>query len=229
MSDNLASQVDTPNNIEQLNELDPDPISIILEIANLVFQPGSLALIANLASGAGAVAAAVVTYKQLSEQKRTEVRRKLFEIDRALTKGFAGLSTLASLLDEFNHIEKRMSVGGAPIKGFNNAQNLRRIHEDCRSAVKDARDAFMDLSALLPAEHAGVINRTLDELNRLAEPMLAFNKPYGIFLVSAALALTRVDEFICSIGEQYDFNRAPRNFHAEITEALPKLRVFRLQ
>jgi hypothetical protein len=210
-------------------EIDPDPISIMLEIANLVFQPGSLTLIANLASGAGAVGAAVITYKQLNEQKRSEVRRKLFEIDRALTKGFAGLSTLASLLNEFNYINKKVRIGGAPIRGFNNAQTIRRVHEDCRSAVKEARDAFMDLSALLPAEHAEVIGKTLNELNILAEELITINEPYGLYLVAASHALSVVDEFICSIGERYDFNRKPRNFHSEIIEALPILREYRLK
>lgn len=210
------------------SEIDPDPISVMLEIANLVFQPGSLSLIANIASGAGAVGATVIAYKQLSEQKRSEVRRKLFEIDRALTKGFSGLATLASLLNEFNYINRKVKIGGAPIKGYNNAQTIRRVHEDCRSAVKEARDAFMDLSALLPAEHADIINKTLNELNRLAEPMITMNQPYGQFLVAASHALSVVDRFICDIGERYDFNRRARNFHEEIIEAIPRLREYRI-
>lgn len=105
---------------------------------------------------------------------------------------------------------------------------LRRVHEDCRSAVKEARDAFMDLSAMLPGEHAEAINRTIDQLNRLAEPILSMNKPYGIFLTAAALALTRVDELICNMGERYEFNRLPRNFHTELMESVPQLRQYRI-
>ena len=215
-------------NKDLIMEIDPEPISIILELANLVFQPGSLTLIANFASGAGAVAAALITYKQLSEKKRSEIRRKLFVIDRAITKGFAGLSTLASLLDEFNYLEREMRVGGAPIKGFKNAQSLRRIHEDCRSAVKEARDAFTDMSASLPVEHAEMIHKTLDRLNKLADPILSFKQPYGSSIVASALALMVVDEFICDIGKMYDFLREPRNFHKEIVKAIPKLRRFEL-
>ena len=210
------------------DEVDPDPISVILEIANLVFQPGSLALIGNLASGAGAVAAAAIAYKEreLSTRKKSDIRRKLYEIDRSLTKGFSGLMTLASLLDEFNYIDKRMIIGGAPIKGYKNSQLLRRTHEDCRSAVKEARDAFMDLSSILPHEHANVIGETISELNEIAEPMLGFRKPYGVFLVNASFALTKVDELICKIGRKYDFYREARDFPSELRTSIPSLREY---
>lgn len=183
-------------------------------------------MIANLASGAGAVASAAIAYRELSSRKKSEIRRKLYEIDRSLTKGFFGLMTLASLLDEFNFIDNRMMIGGAPIRGFKNAQALRRTHEDCRAAVKDARDAFMDLSGLLPRDHAEEIRTTIDRLNELAMPMLDFGKPYGVFLVKAALALTKVDELICNIGEGYDFYREPRDFSVELRQSLPRLREY---
>jgi len=208
---------------EQSNLIDPDPISIILEIANLVFQPGSLALLANVSASAAAIGSVVISYKQLSQQKQSEIRRKLYEIDRALTKGFAVLETLASLLHEYNYIERSMIIGGAPIKGFTNAQTLRRVHEDCRSAVKDARDAFMDLSGLLPLDHAEVINETIVELNKLASVMLRINQPYGIFLEAAADALGKVDSFICRLGKNYDYNRLPRNFHDDLIVSFPEL------
>lgn len=116
MSEHSSEPDGFQNDANQLNEVDPDPLSVILEIANLVFQPGTLALIGNIASGAGAVAAAIIAYKQVTNQKKSEIRCKLFETDRALTKGFAGLTTLASLLNEFNYIERRMLVGGSAHK-----------------------------------------------------------------------------------------------------------------
>jgi hypothetical protein len=210
----------------QIEYVDPDPLSVILEIANLVFQPGSLALIANLAGGGGAVASAVIAYKELTGRKRSDIRRQLYVIDRALTKGFSGLMTLASLLEEFNFIDARMAVGGAPIKGFKNTQLLRRTHEDCRAAVKDARDAFIDLSGLLPREHAQEIRRTIDELNEIAVPMLGFREPYGVILVTASLAFTKVDELICRIGEKYEFNREPRKYFEELRSFLPSIREY---
>ncbi len=213
-------QTDNP-----VQEIDPDPITIILELANLVFQPGSLAILASAA--AGAVTSGIMTYKALSARKKADIRKKLFEIDRALTKGFAGLSTLASFLDEYHYIKEEMVIGGAPIRGHNNAQTLRRVHEDCRSAVKDARDAFMDLSALLPIESGGIISQTLNELNELAEPLLRFRKPYGIFLVTAALALTKVDELICRLGERYQFKKLPRDFSSELRKSLPNLEKYK--
>jgi hypothetical protein len=215
--------------VHYLDEVDPDPISIILEIANLVFQPGSLALIGNLASGAGATAAAYFTYRDLNERKKSEIRRALYEVDRALTKGFAGLMTLASLLDEFSFLGNPKRIGGAPIRGFNNAQTLRRTHEDCRAAVKEARDAFIDLSGKLPIEHAETINTTINRLNKLSTPILTIGEPYGSFLVAAALAFTDVDRLICNVGESYEFQREPRDFTEELTRSLPTLRQFRNQ
>jgi len=102
---------------------DPDPITFVLEIANLIFQPGSLATIANIAqvvAGSATVAAATITWKNLNEQKRLDIRKKLFTIDRSLTKGFSCLMTLSSLLDEFGYLEKKVAIGKAPITGVDN-------------------------------------------------------------------------------------------------------------
>ncbi len=203
--------------------IDPDPISIILEIANLVFQPGSLALLANVASGAGAVAAAAIAHQDISNRKRSDVRRALYEIDRALTKGFSGLMTLGSILDEFSYLERPKRVGGAPVTGFKNAEALRRTHEDCRAAVKEARDAFMSLSALLSNDYAEVIDRTINRLNELSYPILNFGPTYGTFLVAGAFALHEVDVLICTIGPTYDFRRAPRDFVEDLRRSLPNL------
>lgn len=220
MSAELESQIQ--NSTAEL-EVDPDPLSVMLEIANLVFQPGSLALIAALAAGAGQVASAAIQYREITRKQQSEIRQRLFEIDRALSKGFHSLRVLASLFQQFNYIEYHVSVGGAPIKGFNNAQLMRRTHEDCRSAVKEARDAFMALSALLPGIHAEEIYATIQKLNRLSEPLLGFGKPYGIFLVAASFALTQVDALICNIGKNYDFRRLPYDYPDELIKSLPQL------
>jgi hypothetical protein len=199
---------------------DPDPISLILEIANLIIQPGSLAL---LAAGAAAVIQ-YKSYKQLSQAQRSKIRGKLYEIDRALNDGFATLMTLASLLDEFDFLEKPMRIGGAPIRGYKNAQKLRRAHEDCRAAVKDARDAFIDLSELLPVEHSEDIGKTISNLNRLYQPLVSIETLYAQSLIAATLALNAVDDLICRIGEHYEFHRSPRSFTDELLNSIPRLR-----
>lgn len=205
---------------EGVREPDPEPLSILVEIFNLVIQPGTLAAIVG---GVGAAAQAIVTYKDMNDRKRSDIRRHLYEIDRALTKGFSGLMTLTSLLDQFNYINTQKSIGGAPITGFKNSETLRRTHEDCRSAVKEARDAFINLSALLPSEHSERIQVALRRLNQLSEPAINVGIPYGISLVAIALALTEVDSFISDIGERYDFRRQSRNFHDQLLQSFPIL------
>lgn len=198
---------------------DPDPLTVMLEIANLVFQPGSLAL---LASGVSATTG-VLMWKDAKEKQRTEIRRKLYEIDRALNDGFNALMVLASLLDQFNHLDKPVMVGGAPITGYKNAQRLRKSHEDCRNAVKDARDAFSDLSVMLPAEASEHTKRTLEKLNELSQHIMRFGQPYSVFLVAASQALTVVDNFICIAGKHCDFRRASRTFTQNLVESFPHL------
>ena len=112
-----------PNDIEEKNSnhdnaYDPDPLTILLEIANLVIQPGSLSLLAASVSAA----TGVLTWRDIKNKQATEIRRKLYEIDRALTDGFAALMVLASLLDQFNHLEKPIRIGGTPITGYKNAK-----------------------------------------------------------------------------------------------------------
>jgi hypothetical protein len=205
---------------DQESAVDPDPISLILEIANLIIQPGSLALIA---AGATAVLQ-YKSHKQMTEGQRSKIRGKLYEIDRALNDGFGALMTLASLLDQFNYLERHLRIGEAPIRGYKNAQKLRRAHEDCRAAVKDARDAFIELSELLPAEHSEHIGKALDKLNRLYQPLVSLETPYGRSLVAATFSLNVVDDLICKIGKHYDFERSARSFTDELIQSIPLLR-----
>lgn len=201
------------------DQYDPDPLTIMLEIANLVFQPGSLGA---LAAGISATTS-ILVLRNAKDKQKTDIRRKLYEIDRALTDGFSSLMVLASLLDQFNHLDKPIMVGGAPITGYKNAQRLRKAHEDCRSAVKDARDAFSDLSAMLPADTRKIAEHTLRQLNELSQHIMRFGQPYSVFLVAAAQALTVVDGFICHIGVHCDFRRTPRIFVQNLTESFPNL------
>lgn len=200
---------------------DPDPLTIILEIANLVIQPGSLSL---LASSVSAVTG-VLMWQDVKNRQVTEIRRKLFEIDRALTDGFAALMVLGSLLDQFNHLEKNIYVGGAPIKGFKNAKRLRKAHEDCRIAVKDTRDAFSDLSALLPQQESrNDIIKAIEQLNKLSAIIISIGQPYARFLVAASQALSVVDNLICQIGKHCDFKRQARSFTDDLIKSQPSLR-----
>lgn len=196
---------------------DPDPLTLILEIANLVFQPGSLGALA----GGVSAATGIMLWKDAKDKHRTEIRRKLYEIDRALTDGFSSLMVLASLLDQFNYLSKPVMVGGAPISGYKNAQRLRKAHEDCRSAVRDARDAFSDLSALLPSDVREHAEKTIDRLNELSQHIMRFGQPYSVFLVAASQALTAVDNFICYVGTNCDFRREPRIFTQNIIQSFP--------
>lgn len=202
------------------NAYDPDPLTLLLEIANLVIQPGSLAA---LAAGISA-ATGVLMWKDIKERQVTEIRRKLYEIDRALTDGFAALMVLASLLDQFNHLGKPIEVGGAAITGYKNAQRLRKAHEDCRAAVRDARDAFSDLSALLPNEARDDVRRTLEELNKISGRIICMGESYARFLVAASQALSAVDSLICRIGAFCDFKRSGRVFTQDLVQSLPRLR-----
>jgi len=199
--------------------VDPDPISVILEIANLIIQPGSLAL---LAAGASAVLQ-YKSYKQISEGQRSKIRGKLYDIDRALTDGFGALMTLASLLDQFNFLERHLGIGHAPVRGFKNAQKLRRAHEDCRAAVKEARDAFINLSENLPAEHAEDVANAIERLNRIYQTLVSIESLYAQSIIAATFALSVVDNLICRIGKGYDFRRAPRSFTDDLLKSLPIL------
>lgn len=198
---------------------DPDPISLILEIANLIIQPGSLAL---LAAGASAVLQ-YKSYKQISEGQRSKIRGKLYEIDRALTDGFGTLMTLASLLDQFNFLERNIGIGHAPVRGYKNAEKLRRAHEDCRAAVKEARDAFINLSENLPIEHAEDIANAIDRLNRIYQTLVSIDSLYAHSIIAATFALNVVDSLICRIGKGYDFRRTPRSFTDDLLKSLPIL------
>lgn len=214
-----------PNDIEAKfsnldNAYDPEPLTILLEIANLVIQPGSLSL---LAAGVSA-ATGILTWRNIKNKQLTEIRRKLYEIDRALTDGFAALMILASLLDQFNHLKKPIRVGGAAITGYKNAKRLRKAHEDCRDAVKDARDAFSDLSALLPQESGDDIRKALEQLNKLSNNIICIEQPYARFLVAASQALSTVDNLICQIGKHCDFKRTGRIFTEDLINSLPQLR-----
>jgi len=204
------------------DQIDPDPLSVVLELANLVIQPGSLAL---LVSAVGS-AAAVIQIRRMSESQRSKVRGKLYEIDRALNDGFRALMTLASFLDEFQLLERKMSIGGAPIRGFSNAQRIRRAHEDCRVAVKDTRDAFIDLSGLLTTEFSERIGRTLYELNLLYGNIVTPGDSYGSSLIAVSHALTTIDSFICDIGPDFDYRRQPRSFAEELLLSIPFIRRF---
>ncbi len=219
MSERMPDEIEAKHsNLD--NAYDPEPLTILLEIANLVIQPGSLGL---LAAGVSA-ATGILVWRDIKEKQVTEIRRKLYEIDRALTDGFAALMVLASLLDQFNHLEKPIKVGGAVITGYKNAKRLRKAHEDCRGAVKDARDAFSDLSALLPPESRDDIRETLQQLNTLSNSIICIGKPYARFLVAASQALSTVDNFICRIGKYCDFKRAGRVFTDDLVKSLPHLR-----
>ncbi len=212
MTEQNKSQVSVEDDL-----YDPDPLTVLLELANLVFQPGSLALLA----GGVSAATSLLMWRDAKDKHLTEIRRKLYEIDRALNDGFGSMMVIASLLDQFNHLDKPVRVGGAPITGYKNAQRLRKAHEDCRSAVKDARDAFSDLSALLPSEEREHATRTLDKLNELSQSIMRFGQPYGTFLLATSHALTTVDHFICSVGEHCDFRRQPRTFTQNLLESFP--------
>lgn len=219
----MSNQISNDNKELKSNKddtYDPDPLTLILEIANLVIQPGSLSV---LAAGVSA-ATGVLVWRDIKEKQVTEIRRKLYEIDRALTDGFSALMVLASLLDQFNHLTKPIRVGGAAISGYKNAKRLRKAHEDCRSAVKDARDAFSDLSALLPPESRDDIRKTLEQLNTLSADIICIGQPYARFLVSASQALSSVDNLICRIGEFCDFKRSGRVFKDDLVQSIPSLR-----
>lgn len=56
----IDQESDQKINPEFEDALDPDPLAIMLEIANLVIQPGSLSLIAK-AAGIGAAAGSLTT------------------------------------------------------------------------------------------------------------------------------------------------------------------------
>jgi hypothetical protein len=119
------------NNNEQENSLhdvqdavyDADPLTLILEIANLVFQPGSLGA---LAAGGISATTGVLLWRDAKDKQHTEIRRKLYEIDRALNDGFGAMMVLASLLDQFNYLEKPIKVGGAPIVGFKKRSTVEK-------------------------------------------------------------------------------------------------------
>lgn len=202
--------------------IDPDPLAVILELANLVIQPGSLALLVSVVGSA----AAVIQVRKISESQRSKIRGKLYEIDRALNDGFRALMTLASFLDEFQLLERPIRIGGATIFGFSNAQQIRRAHEDCRAAVKEMRDAFMDLSGMLTAKLAERIDVMLRELNKLYARLVTPEVPYGMSLVAASHALTVIDRFICDIGGEFDYHREPRSFSNELLSSLPFIRRF---
>jgi hypothetical protein len=169
-------------------------------------------------------ATGVWMWRDIKERQVTEIRRKLYEIDRALTDGFAALMVLASLLDQFNHLEKPIRVGGAAITGYKNAQRLRKAHEDCRAAVKDARDAFSDLSALLPQEARDDVRETLEQLNTLSGHIMYMGESYARFLVAASQELSAVDGLTCRIGTFCDFKRSGREFTHDLVQSLPRLR-----
>lgn len=212
--------------IGQIGDIsDPPPLTLILEIANLVIQPGSLAL---LASGATA-AIQYKQYKKLTESKCSKIRGKLYNIDRALNDGFASLMTLASLLDQFNSLDKGIRIGGSPIKGFKNTQKLRRAHEDCRAAVKDTRDAFIELSELLPSVHSEEISTAIAALNNLYNYLVTLDTPMALSLIAATHALNTIDRLICSIGKDYDFKRSPRSFTDELLLSMPQLRQYEMK
>ena len=208
---------------------DPDPLTIVLEVANLVTQPGALgALAAGITATTAGITATtgIFLWKDVKDKQRIEMRRKLFEIDRALTDGFASLMLLASLLDQFHYLQKPIRIGSAPITGFKNAHRLRKAHEDCRSAVKDARDGFSALSALLPQreeETSKHITETLARLDKLSTQIICVGKQYGQFLVAASRAMSIVDEFICVIGEHCGFHRSARTFTDDLILSLPSL------
>ena len=214
------------NDVEEIREPDPEPLSIILEIINLAIQPGTLAAIAGvtgIAGSLGSAAQGIIAYQEISERKRAEIRRALFEIERALIKGASGLNTLTSLLMEFSFTDNQQRIGNAPIQGFKNSETLRRVHEDCRAAVKEARDAFINLSSQLPAGHEDTIRRTLNQLNELAEQFLRVGQSYARSIVAIASALTSVDNLITDLGKRYGFIRDPRDYKEELIRAYPQL------
>ncbi|NJK52476.1 MAG: hypothetical protein HC936_05945 [Leptolyngbyaceae cyanobacterium SU_3_3] len=132
-------------------------MTIVLEIANLVIQPGSLALIAS----ATTATTAVLNRVDANNKRKSEIRSRLYTIDRALTTGFAALMKLGSMLDQFQFLDQERRLGGAPIRGFKNSKDLRDTHNECRDAVKEARDAFMDLSEFLPNIHAETVDTAI--------------------------------------------------------------------
>ena len=211
------NDIDLPD--EYKERIDPDPLTILLEIANLVFQPGALA--GMLASSAAA--AQILSYKQMKDKQKSEIRRRLFIIDRALIDGASSLESLSSFLEQFNYLERPLRIGGAPISGYKNAQKLRRIHEDCRSAVKEARDAFVDLSALLPTDDHKKVEEAIYNLNVLSGQILKMGNPYGVFVLASAYAFSEIDNLICGIGEKYDFKRRRRSFVDDLLKSLPTL------
>lgn len=213
------SENDITGKFDCKENIDPSPLSIILELANLIIQPGSLALIA---AGSTAIIQ-YKTYKQLSDSNRSKIRSKLYEIDRALNDGFNSLMTLASLLDQFNYLETKLKIGAGAVKGYKNAQKLRRAHEDCRAAVKDARDAFIELSGLLPADHGDDISEALDKLNNLYEPLITNQTIFARSLITGTYALHVVDELICKIGREYDYKRSPRSFTNDLLNSIPTI------
>ena len=192
---------------------DPEPLMVISELITLICQPGSLGLIASVA--AAAIAGAQL--KQATDKDRSEIRRKLYEIDRALVDGFASLSNVASLIDQFNFVGQPLSLGAAPIAGFKNAQKLRKAHEDCRDAVREARDAFMALSSLLrPSEQLFMAaRRLLDQLNETLATLRFGAISYAHAMVVLAAGLTAIDRFICQLGEEYQFRTEPRNYETD--------------
>jgi len=202
--------------------IDPDPLSVVLELANLVIHPGSLAL---LVAAVGS-AAAVIQVRKISDSQRAKIRGKLYVIDRSLNDGFRALMTLASFLDEFQLLERPIRIGGAAIFGFSNAQRSRRAHEDCRAAVKEMRDAFIDLSCMLTAKLAERIDQMLRELNEVYARLVTPQVAYGVSLVAASHSLTVIDRFICDIGGEFDYHREPRSFTNELLSSLPFIRRF---
>lgn len=204
--------------------VDPDPISLVLEIANLVFQPGSLALIAASTSALYEIKNHQLNRQDLSEKNRSQIRNAIFTVERALNQGSAVLRNLASIFDQYGYLETPIMVGGAPISGYKNSRNVRRWHEDARAAVKDARDAFMDLSSILPSEYSGIIRETLDALNNLSDPLLGFRRPYGLFFVAAAKALDQVYSLIGEIGKDFDYQRQSNTITEDLIRIVPKLK-----
>lgn len=220
------------------NLIDPDPLSVIIELFNLVTQPGSLTLIGTVASVIGTQAAlsqvnmmreekkAREQNKSLSKNDIDKIRRNLYQIDLALIQGFASLSTIASFFDQYDYFGNRMLVGNAPITGYKNAQKVRRAHEDGRAAVKEARDAFMELSLLVPPtpKNAEIVGNGIARLNELASFMVGIGDSYARALLALADGLATVDRLISDLGEDYDYTRTPRDYSRDLAIAFPKMR-----
>lgn len=218
--------------------IDPDPLSVVIEIFNLVTQPGSMTLIGTVASVIG-TQAALSQVKMMREEKhardankevsagdRDKIVRNLYQIDLSLIKGFASLSTITSFFDQFDYFGNQMGVGTAPITGYKNVQAIRRAHEDGRAAVKDARDAFTDLSVLVPPnpKNAEIVGNGLSRLNELARFMVGFGDTYARALLAIAEGLAEVDKLICDLGEAYGYERTPRNYANDLERSFPKMR-----